>query len=151
MRKEIIPENLYQKIITLLPICCVDIIVKKDKSFLLVKRLENPAKNQWWFPGGRLLFNESLLQAVKRKFKEELNIEKFKKIKFLGIKETKFKKGKFGQPVYSINNVFLVSLAEKECFNIRADKTIAEYKWFNNIQKGFHPYIKKFLKLAKFN
>jgi colanic acid biosynthesis protein WcaH len=150
MSKNFISENLYQKIISLIPISCVDLVIKKNDSFLLVKRLENPAKNQWWFPGGRILFNESRQQAVKRKLKEELNIKNPQRIKFLGVGETKFKKGKFNKPIHTINNVFLVELTKKESTGIRSDPTIAQCKWFNSIQKGFHPYLKKFLKLAGF-
>lgn len=149
MKKKFIPEKLYKKIVNSIPICCIDLVIKTDNSFLLVKRLENPAKNKWWFPGGRVLFNESLKSAVKRKLKEELNIRKIQGIKFLGVEETRFRKGRFNRPVYTINNVFLIKLSKKECSNIRPDQTIAGYRWFNSFQKGFHPYIKKFLKLAK--
>ena len=150
MKKKFIPEKLYKEITACIPICCVDLVIKKNNSFLLVKRLENPAKNKWWLPGGRVLFNESLKSAVKRKLREELNIRKFRVIKFLGVGETKFKKGRFNRPVYTIGNVFLVKLTEKECTNIQPDRTIAEHKWFNKIQKEFHPYTRKFLRLAKF-
>jgi colanic acid biosynthesis protein WcaH len=150
MSKKFIPEKLYQKIVGLLPICCVDLVIKKNNSFLLVKRLENPVKNHWWFPGGRILFNESLQFALKRKLKEELNIKNFQKVKFLGVKEKKFKRGRFNKPVYTINNVFLVKIPKKECSNIRTDYTAATYKWFEGIQKEFHPYIKNFLELAGF-
>ena len=74
--KKLIPEKLYQKIVNVIPVCCVDLVIKKNNQFLLVKRLEDPARSKWWFPGGRVLFNESLKNAVKRKLREELNIRK---------------------------------------------------------------------------
>ena len=150
MKKGFIHEKLYQKIIGLLPIACVDLVIRNKNSSLLVKRKENPERNKWWFPGGRILLNESLKSAAKRKLREELNVKNFKKIEFLGVKETKFKKGRFGKPIYSINNVFLVELKEKEISNISPDRTISEFKWFNVIRKGLHPYLKKFLKSAGF-
>lgn len=150
MRTKFIPHNLYKKIINLIPICCMDLVVKKGDSFLLIKRLENPAKNKWWFPGGRILFNETLDQAVKRKLKEELNIRNFRIVKFLGVKEIGFKKGKYNQPIYNIANVFLVELPEKEEPIVKMDKTMSEYKWFNVVQNNFDPYIKEFLNLSGF-
>ncbi len=150
INKRLIPKDRFKKIIQLVPICCADAIIKRRNSFLLVKRGESPAKNRWWFPGGRVLFNESLQSAVKRKLKEELNIKKIKQIKFLGVGETRFKKGKFGKPAHTINNVFLVELEKKQADNIRTDKTISAYRWFEKISKNFHPYIKKSLKLAGF-
>jgi len=118
-------------------------------SFLLIKRRENPAKNKWWFPGGRVLFNENLQSVVKRKLKEELGIKGTKKIEFLGVGETKFKRGKFGKPVHTINNVFLVEIEKKESKNIEICPTSTRYKWFNKIQGGFHPYIKTFITKSK--
>lgn len=150
MNKKIIPEKLYQKIIDRLPICCIDLVIKKNKSFLLVKRLKNPARKKWWFPGGRVFFNESLEDAARRKLREELNIKKIHKIKFLGVGEAKFNKGLFNKPIHSIANVFLVNLTEKECLNIKSDQTIISYRWFRSVQKGFHPFIKRFLKSAGF-
>lgn len=149
MGTKFIPEKLYKKIISYIPICCVDLVIKMDNSFLLVKRLESPAKNKWWFPGGRILFNESLKSAVKRKLKEELNIKRGKKIKFLGVGETKFKKGRFNKPIHTINIVFLVELGKREADSIRANRTISQYKWFHDLPRGTHPYIKRFLKKLK--
>jgi len=148
MKRDFIPENLYQEIISRLPIATVDLVVKMKESFLLVKRLEGPAKNQWWFPGGRVLFNENLEGAVKRKLKGELNIRNYKKIKFLGVNELHFKKGIFNRPVHTITIVFLVELNKKDCLNIRADQTILKFNWFNNIPPNSHSHIKKFLKLV---
>ncbi len=130
--------------------CYVDLVVKKGNSFLMVKRAENPVKGKWWFPGGRLLFNEKLREVVKRKLKEEVNIRNFGRSKFLGAKELSFKKGIFKKPIYGVANVFLVEVAEKDCRNIQVDKTSVNYKWFKEIESGFHPYLKEFLRLAGF-
>ena len=150
MNKHFIPQNKYRKIISLIPICCVDLIIKENNSFLLVKRRENPEKNKWWFAGGRVLFGETLLQTVKRKLREELNIRSFQKIKFLRVDELKFKKGRFQQPEHNMINLFLIELSEKDCSKIRPDQTMFGYKWFSNVQKNFCPYIKENLKLAGF-
>lgn len=133
-----------------MPLCCLDLVVKKKNTFLLVKRRDYPAKNCWWFPGGRILFGEKFKQAIRRKLKEELRIENFKNIKFLGIGETFFKKGYFGNSIFSVNNVFLVEISKEESTKIEPDKTILNYKWFRKIPKNIHPYLKKFLKLTDF-
>lgn len=152
MKKDFIPQDLYKKIISLIPICCVDLVIKKGNSFLLVKRLENPAKNKWWVPGGRILFNETIIGAVKRKLKEEvgIHIKDSLRVESLGVKEIGFKKGKYHQPVYSIVHIFLVELLKREEINIKMDATMSSYKWFNAIQSNFDPYIKKCLKKAGF-
>lgn len=150
MKTKFIPKNKYRKIVSLVPICCVDLIIKENNSFLLVKRREAPAKDRWWFPGGRVLFGESLLQTAKRKLREELNIKSFQKIKFLRVKEIRFLKSRFNQSEHNIVNLFLVKVSKKDCAKIRADQTMFGYKWYRNIEKSFHPYIKANLKLTGF-
>ena len=150
MDKRFISENLYKKIVTLLPICCVDLVVKMANSFLLAKRLDTPYKGIWFFPGGRIFFGESFEAAIKRKLKEELNIRNFRKIKFLGAENLKFQRGRFGKPGQTKVNVFLVKISKGDGSRLRLDKTHSEWRWFDAIRKDFHPYLKKFLTLAGF-
>lgn len=150
MKKNFIPKNLYKKIIGLVPICCVDLVVKQGNKFLLVKRVEYPVKNKWWFPGGRVLFGESLKGAVLRKLREEINVKKAKEIKFLGIGELKFKRGIFDGPIHSIICLFLVEIGKNRINNIKTDRTSSQARWFHFIQRNFSSYLKKNLKLAGF-
>ena len=91
-----IEEKLYKKIQEVLPICCVDVVIlNKNKEFLLLKRKNEPAKDQWWVPGGRIKKGEKTEKAVLRKVKEETGLN-IKIKKMLGVKETIFKKGFFG-------------------------------------------------------
>lgn len=56
----------------------VDIVlfgyVEKDLKVLLIKRSYEPFENQWAFPGGFVLAEETLEEAVSRKLKEETDI-----------------------------------------------------------------------------
>ena len=150
MRKKLVPEKIYRQIASLIPISCVDFVIRQGNLFLLVKRKENPAQNQWWFAGGRILFGEKMINTAKRKLKEELNIKSFRKIKLLGTSEVMFKKNRFGKPEHDVVNVFLVELNKKDSFEIRPDKTMYGYKWFNKIEKKFHAHVKKYLRVAGF-
>lgn len=70
-----IPENLYSQIVRLMPIACVDILVEdNDGKVLLIKRANEPARDQWWFPGGRIHYQELRSQAAVRKLKEECGL-----------------------------------------------------------------------------
>jgi colanic acid biosynthesis protein WcaH len=72
----IIPEDIYSHIVCLMPIPCVDIIVEDERGrVLLIKRADEPAKGQWWFPGGRIHYLETRTQAVVRKLREECELE----------------------------------------------------------------------------
>lgn len=71
----IIEKELYHKISRLIPIPCVDILVSDNTgSILMLKRINPPAKGQWWFPGGRILFCERRIDTVFRKLKQECGL-----------------------------------------------------------------------------
>jgi len=71
-----IPEPEYQRIIGVIPIFCIDYMIKSldRKSFLLLKRKEEPLKGEWWLPGGRLQMHESFECAQKRILKREIGM-----------------------------------------------------------------------------
>ncbi len=71
-----IHEELYSQIVQVMPIPCVDLIVSDERGrILLLRRGNEPAKGQWWFPGGRVYHGETRGAAVARKLKEECGLE----------------------------------------------------------------------------
>lgn len=59
-----------------MPIPCVDlIVVNNGGDVLLAKRTNEPAKDEWWFPGGRVHYLETRLGAAIRKLREECGLE----------------------------------------------------------------------------
>ncbi len=70
-----IPDNLYQQILENMPIFCIDFILYHNNKVLLTKRTQEPAKDQLWIQGGRVLKNERFKDAVQRLAKRELGIE----------------------------------------------------------------------------
>lgn len=71
-----IAEDIYAQIVHLMPIACVDLLVEDDKGrILMIKRANDPAKGQWWFPGGRVHYLETREQTAKRKLKEECGLD----------------------------------------------------------------------------
>lgn len=140
-----IPIVLYKKIHQVMPIVCVDIVVLYKNKILLGKRLNRPDKGKWWLPGGRVLKGETLKHAAIRKLNEETGI-KTKNLKELGFGETFFKDGPFSGSTHTVNFVFL--FRAKKNPNLYLDKQHSEFKWFENIPTGSHPYVKKFIKKA---
>lgn len=70
-----IRKELYHIILESLPIPCVDLLIKNQKGeILLVKRRNEPAKDKWWVPGGRVLHGERRIDAAKRKLNEECGL-----------------------------------------------------------------------------
>jgi 8-oxo-dGTP diphosphatase len=71
-----IPNDLYEQILRVMPIVCVDlVIINPQQQILLVKRQNPPLQYQWWVPGGRVLHGELRKDAAKRKLWEECSLE----------------------------------------------------------------------------
>ncbi|MCK4818540.1 NUDIX domain-containing protein [bacterium] len=71
-----IKDDLYQQIKKCFPIPCVDLVVINDSNeILMLRRLSEPAKGKWWFPGGRVYFMESRRDAAMRKLMEECGLQ----------------------------------------------------------------------------
>jgi colanic acid biosynthesis protein WcaH len=143
-----IKKELYKEIQKVLPIACVDIVLIFKREFLLLKRNNNPAKGQWWFPGGRIIKGESIKQAARRKAKEETGLD-VKWNRILGADSTIFKKGIFGGSVHSINIVVLVEASKK--VGIKTDGQSGGYQWFKKIKTSWHSHVQNFLKAADFD
>ena len=79
-----LPEKLYKKIVRSVPILCVDLVIKKGSKTLLIKRKLPPRSGYWCLVGGRVHYNETVMQAVRRQAKVELGL-KVKVIKFIGV------------------------------------------------------------------
>ena len=70
-----IPLVLYDQIAKCMPIVSVEALVVMDEALLFLKRNNQPAKGEWWFPGGRIRKGESLEEALRREVKEETGLE----------------------------------------------------------------------------
>ena len=86
-----LPDETFKSIIQHTPLISIDLIVRNEKSeVLLGKRVNAPAKGYWFVPGGRVRKNETLDDAFVRLVREELGIESGMTradAKFLGIFE----------------------------------------------------------------
>ncbi|MBL4911008.1 MAG: GDP-mannose mannosyl hydrolase [Alteromonadaceae bacterium] len=69
-------NDVFSTVIENTPLVSIDLVVlNKQGQALLGQRLNRPAKNYWFVPGGRILKNESLANAFKRLTKDELGTE----------------------------------------------------------------------------
>ena len=122
----LVPEELYSRILQVMPIPCVDLLVVDDAGHvLLLLRRSDPAAGQWWFPGGRVLFGELRRDAARRKLQEECGLfsTRFEEIGtfevFLEIVPDK--------RVHSITTLFKVQLGTRP--EIRLDNQSSEACW----------------------
>lgn len=146
--KKKIPLKLYKKIIGLMPICCVDAVFKSGNKVFLFKRAYEPAKNEWWLIGGRVLKGETLKDAVIRKVKEEAGVE-VNILKIIGVYETFFKISRFKAnkkriSTHTISVCFVVKPIKKG-FKLKLNEEYDSYKAITKVERNLHPYIKAVL------
>lgn len=70
-----IPESVWEDIVRHVPIVSVDLVVHTPDGVVLGKRANQPAKGEWFVPGGRIHKRERLTDAVDRLVTEELGVE----------------------------------------------------------------------------
>lgn len=147
-QKKFIPQSLYKNILKNIPIVCVDVVIVRGNKFLLGKRVNEPAKGEWWVPGGRVLKNETLKKAAARKIKEEVGIKiNQPDLKYLMTGEIFFK----ATSRHMIGVVFLVRINKHQVKQINfGDYQHSQIAWFDKINKNWHPYLKILLKTAGF-
>ena len=122
-----ISDTVYNHILEMIPILCVDVVVVHQGKCLLLKRKNHPAKGQWWFPGGRILKNETIEHAVKRKADEEVNLQG-QYLGILSIEETQFPQtGSMLCDVHTVNICCKVS--SKSILSLRVNEEHDGYIW----------------------
>ena len=66
----------FQTVVAHTPLISIDLIIENHQDqVLLGQRLNKPAQNYWFVPGGRILKDETMAQAFARLTKMELGIE----------------------------------------------------------------------------
>tara|TARA_B110000037_G_C17111744_1_gene502139 strand:- start:1378 stop:1839 length:462 start_codon:yes stop_codon:yes gene_type:complete len=122
-----IPKLEYKAILANIPIVCVDLIIINDGKFLLLKRDNEPAKGEFWFPGGRILKLETIKGAALRKAKLEVNLDcAFHDI--ISVEETIFdKKIEMSTTVHTINIV--CKLTTDNIKELKLDNLHSNFIW----------------------
>ena len=110
-----------------MPILCVDLLIIHKGKFLLLKRDNEPAKDEYWFPGGRVLKLETIKSAALRKAKLEVNLEcVFHHI--ISVEETIFKRNsKMSTDVHTVNVV--CKLTSNNIDEIKLDNLHTDFLW----------------------
>jgi colanic acid biosynthesis protein WcaH len=124
-----IPEEEYLKIQAVLPILCVDCLVIYDKKCLLLRRIKEPAKGQYWFPGGRVFKGETFRDASLRKAREEVNLDcRYEEV--ISIEETIFEQqGDMLSDIHTVN--ICCHLSTQELNNLFIDASHDAFIWVN--------------------
>jgi colanic acid biosynthesis protein WcaH len=131
-----IPSPIHRQIMSLMPIPSVEAMILKDNSLLFLKRKNNPARGQWWFPGGRMWKGETFKETLYREVKEETGLA-VDVIKFVGVYSRIF------PDRHDITIVFLCRCFDNE---VTLNEEHSEYRFFRNIPRGIHTYLLETIK-----
>jgi colanic acid biosynthesis protein WcaH len=122
-----IPDSAYSQIVHTMPIPCVDMVVVDDEgNVLLMKRTNEPAKGQWWFPGGRIHFLETRFQAAVRKLKAECNLVADQMIE-LGTYDVFVDSASEKDKMHGVTTLFCARVASHDDLNL--DSQSSEFDW----------------------
>lgn len=141
-----IPQDRYRYILEHMAIVCVDVAIYNHREeVLLVKRRNEPAKNRFWLPGGRVLKGETRRDAARRKVLEECGVG----VDFLVelfTSETIFDDGPAGIPVHSVNTVYFTMIKDTD---VTLDEQSSEFAWRRPgdwLLEDMHPYVQTALR-----
>lgn len=141
-----IPPSEWRAIVENVPLVSVDLVIEHDGGVLLGKRENEPAKGEWFVPGGTVLKNESRTDAVHRIADEELG-EPVVIDECLGTYEHFYNTSE----VEDVDSKHYVATAYR-CQLKRANPTIAgddqhsAFDVFHPPFDEFHPYVERYLK-----
>lgn len=133
-----IPAEQYQQIIEVLPILCVDVVIRNARGeYLLIKRANQPRKGEWWVIGGRLLKGETLVEAAIRKVREETSLT-VQAVHPIGYYEAVSQENPFGLAprLHAVSVVFLTVVDHHQ--PIRLDDQSMDWKYSEELPADFH-------------
>ena len=139
-----IEKQEYERIVTLVPRVCVDILVENPEGrVLLLKRTNEPAVGQWWFPGGRVHIGETRDQAALRKLNEECALKPdASHLNEVGSFDLLFDVD--GRTWHDVTILFHLRLTAETA--IKTDLQSSAAGWFDQEQcqsLNLHPYLKE--------
>ena len=134
-----IQPKLYDKIKKTMPLPCVDLLVTHKKSLLLMLRNNEPGKDLWFTPGGRIHRNETLTEAVKRVLSEETGLQPNNITQISTMSH-------IWPEAHTVTTYYKV---EVDSDKVKLDKQHREYKWINRMEAGLHPYLAEMIKNSR--
>jgi len=137
-----IPDDEWKMITEKMPIVSVDLIVLHKGGIILGKRKNEPAKGEWFVPGGRVRKGESLKDAVHRIAKEEIGTDVEIK-EMLGAYEHFYDIADFNvSRKHYVAIAFIVTPINEKFI---PDNQHTELKVFKSFKNDLHPYIKQYI------
>ena len=113
------------------PLISIDLIIENEEGkILLGKRVNEPAKDEWFVPGGRVFKDETLDAAFKRTTSTEIGFSlKREEVKFYGLYEHFYKNNVFND-AFSTHYIVLAHKFKVNEQDIKLNNQHEKYQWF---------------------
>lgn len=147
----------FSELVQKAPLIAIDLCIIKNRSILLGKRLNNPAKNCFFVPGGRVLKNEKIKDTTNRILEEETSF-RFKDdiylVSFLGVFEHFYNDNFLDNEDFNTHYITIAYLIDyKNLVKIDLKKKSeqhSEYIWLNPLKNdnksiNIHKYAMNYL------
>ena len=147
-------KELFSSIIQNAPLISIDLVVKNSNDkILLGKRVNKPAKNSWFVPGGRIYKDETIQDAFKRITKDEIGkAYDISNASFKGVYQHFYDDNVFNDNFsthYIVLGFELVIKEELSLGTVQHEK----YKWFDEdvllASTEVYSYVKDYFKKEK--
>lgn len=142
-RSRRIPDEEWKTIVRNVPLVSVDLVIRVNGGIVLGKRQNEPAKGEWFVPGGTVFKNERLPEAVHRVAEEELGTDVGIDCRlgtyehFYDTADVESDNGK-----HYLANAFVVEPASN---SFETDEQHAELRVFESPFPELHPYVDRYL------
>ena len=147
-------KELFSSIIENTPLISIDLVVKNhENKILLGKRINKPAYNSWFVPGGRIYKDEKIEDAFQRITKDEIGkIYKIDNAKFKGVYQHFYEDNVFNDnfSTHYIALGFEIIIKEELPLNTKQHE---KYKWLSENEllnsDDVYTYVKDYFKKEK--
>ena len=147
-------EDVFALVVESTPLISIDLVVKSvANKILLGKRVNRPAQDFWFVPGGRIYKNEKLDQAFKRIALDELGLTIERDVaKFLGVFQHFYEDSQFGLALKDPSTHYVVLgheilLKDEDSLSL-TEKQHTTYQWWDimDLMKSdeVHPHTKDY-------
>jgi len=130
-----IEEPLYTKIKENLPIPFVDLLIIYQGKLLLMLRNNEPGKDLWFIPGGRVLLGETLEEAVKRVLQKETGLEP-QSIQQVATMSH------FWPTTQTVTTYYKVTVPTEQ---VTLNNEHRDHKWITKPTPNLHPYLQEMI------
>jgi colanic acid biosynthesis protein WcaH len=146
-------DDTFAYIVRHTPLVSLDIIIKDPQRHVLVgRRVNEPAKGQYFVPGGVIRKNEAIQAAFARILKAETGLlATINKAKFIGVFEHFYETNRFGHRHYGTHYIVLAyELKLKERPPVKLDYQHSDIRWMLEVDillaPDVHPNTKAYFR-----